>query len=265
MQKRTYINVLWFIWNTCLFFFRWDILVVCPVLFLKRAVTVLTNLYSRTLWPNWYNFFSVIWPIIVLNPPYHYSLVHIFGHYHRTDNFFWSFRKKFGVWPKKKRDTCIARCGHNCLLSFVFLFVKKKFGAKNAQKWEVTSFRIIRSMGRHTKAVICRWNEMWEDVIDRRLKYLVAFVAGRAAFSVPNLFRLTPPYRRDNQFVARSSKNIATCYEVWWHFETVVSVIYWKMYQFAASRTIVNGNPDCRCNPIRIGNHWFKRLLLPLL
>jgi len=51
--------------------FRWDISVICLVIVLKLAVTMLTSLYFRTLWSNWLNFFR-------------------------------SFQKNFGLWPKKK-------------------------------------------------------------------------------------------------------------------------------------------------------------------
>jgi len=56
-----------FVW---IFFFRWDISVICLTVVLKLAVTVFTSLYFQTFWPKLLNFFQ-------------------------------PFRKHFGLWPKK--------------------------------------------------------------------------------------------------------------------------------------------------------------------
>jgi len=42
------------------FFFRWDISVICPIMVLKFDEIVFTRPYFQTRWPNWLNFFSVI-------------------------------------------------------------------------------------------------------------------------------------------------------------------------------------------------------------
>jgi len=54
------------------FYFRWDISVICAVIEFKFTVTV-TSLLFRTLWPNWLNCVR-------------------------------SFQKYFGLWPKNKQD-----------------------------------------------------------------------------------------------------------------------------------------------------------------
>ena len=46
----------WYGLQPAFFHFCWDILVICLTLVLKFAVTALTSLYFRTLWPNWLNF-----------------------------------------------------------------------------------------------------------------------------------------------------------------------------------------------------------------
>jgi len=53
-------------------FFRWDIAVICLRVVLKLAVALFISLYFQTFWSKWLNFFR-------------------------------SFQKHFGVWPKKNR------------------------------------------------------------------------------------------------------------------------------------------------------------------
>ena len=43
------------------FFFRWDVSIICPTIALKLAVTIFPSLPFLKLWPNWLDFFSVIW------------------------------------------------------------------------------------------------------------------------------------------------------------------------------------------------------------
>jgi len=63
-------------------FFRWDISVICPVIVLKLAVTVFTDVPFRTLWPN--------------------RLIR-------------SFQRTFSLWPNKKRPTHTALLTLHCM------------------------------------------------------------------------------------------------------------------------------------------------------
>jgi len=44
-------------------------------------------------------------------------------------------------------------------------------------------------------------------------------------------FRLAETYRSEMQFAAPGGEPIANCFKVWWHFENVFLMIYWKTYQ----------------------------------
>ena len=41
-----------------------DVLVICPIVVLKLAVTICIALYFQTLWPNWLNFFRSLKKIL---------------------------------------------------------------------------------------------------------------------------------------------------------------------------------------------------------
>ena len=60
-------------------YFRWDISVICLAVVLEFTVTVFISQYFQTFWPKWLNFFR-------------------------------SFQKHFGLWPKNDRKKNQTRC-----------------------------------------------------------------------------------------------------------------------------------------------------------